>query len=251
MKWFSKLLQVIYSLYAILLFVTILIVLTPIIVIASFFGKISGGTFIYRLCSGWAHTWLPLIGIIPKRVYQTPHDKSHPVIFVANHNSFLDAPMIVAAVQQPVRALGKVEMSKIPLFGFLYRNTVVMVDRSSPENRAKSVKTLKRVLEKGISIFIFPEGTFNETDQPLKEFYDGAFRIAIETQTPIKPIIFPDTLDRLHYRSAFAFSPGKCRSVFLEEVSVEGLTNKNMEDLKKRVFEMMEKALIDYKENKK
>lgn len=247
MKWFVKVLQVIYSLYAILLFVAILIVLTPIIVIASFFGKISGGNFIYLLCSGYAHTWLPLIGIIPKRIYQSPHEKSHPVIFVANHNSYLDAPMIVAAVQQPVRALGKVELSKIPLFGFLYRNTVVMVDRSSPENRAKSVKTLKRVLEKGISIFIFPEGTFNESDQPLKDFYDGAFRIAIETQTPIKPLIFPDAVNRMHYRSAFAFSPGKCRSVFLEEVSVEGLTSKDMEALKQRVYAIMEKALIEYK----
>jgi 1-acyl-sn-glycerol-3-phosphate acyltransferase len=155
----------------------------------------------------------------------------------------MDAPMFVKVVRQPVRALGKIEMSKIPLFGFLYRKTVVMVDRSSAENRAKSVMVLKSVLKKGISIFVFPEGTFNTTGHPLKEFYDGAFRIAIETQTPVKPIVFPDTLARLHYKSAFSLTPGRCRAIFLKEVSVEGMTVKDVPELKKKVYDAMEQAL--------
>ena len=73
---------------------------------------------------------------------------------------------------------------------------------------------LKSVLKKGISVFIFPEGTFNTTGQPLKAFYDGAFRIAIETQTPLLPIIFPDTVKRLHYTSVFSFQPGYIEGSF-------------------------------------
>jgi len=74
-----------------------------------------------------------------------------------------------------VRPLGRVELSKVPVFGFIYRNAIVTVDRSSPENRSGSVRILGSIIKKrnfgpGLS-----EGTFNMTHEPLKEFYDGAF----------------------------------------------------------------------------
>src|SRR5262249_1903799 len=141
-------------------------------------------------------------------------------IFVANHISYLDVPMIVKVIRQPLRALGKAELSKVPIFGFLYRRGAIMVDRSDPEKRKKSVYQLKSVLKKGISVFIFPEGTFNTGNEPMKDLYDGAFRIAIETQTPLQPVIFPDTVKRMHYRSIFSFTPGKCRAVFLDTIPV-------------------------------
>ena len=137
-------------------------------------------------------------------------------------------------------------MSRVPFFGFIYRNAIVTVDRSSPENRARSVRILKSVLRKGISIFIFPEGTLNESRKPLKDFYDGAFRIAIETQTPIKPILFLDSYDRLSYESLLSLTPGRSRSVFLKAVSVEGLQSKDVNTLKHHVFTIMEQKLIEY-----
>jgi 1-acyl-sn-glycerol-3-phosphate acyltransferase len=155
----------------------------------------------------------------------------------------MDIPMIVKAIRQPTRALGKAEIAKVPVFGYLYRNAAVMVDRSSPENRKKSVLQLKSIVKRGISVFIFPEGTFNTTGAPLKEFYDGAFRIAIETQTPLLPLIFPDTVKRLHYSSVFSFAPGKCRAIFLEEVPVECLTVDDLPLLKEKVYRMMENEL--------
>jgi 1-acyl-sn-glycerol-3-phosphate acyltransferase len=124
---------------------------------------------------------------------------------------------------------------------------VVLVDRRDAERRAQSVREMKAALQKHISIFIFPEGTFNETGAPLKEFYDGAFRIAIETQTPIKPILFLDTLDRLHYRSIFAFSPGQCRVVFMEEVPVTGLQIEDISMLKGKVHSIMQDGLLRYR----
>lgn len=135
-------------------------------------------------------------------------------------------------------------MAKVPIFGFIYKNAIVTVDRSSAENRARSVLLLKSVLKKGISVLVFPEGTFNTTHQPLKEFYDGAFRVAIETQTPIKPVLLLNSYDRLHYASIFSLNPGKSRSVFLPEVSVEGLTVKDVGMLKEKVFEMMKEELV-------
>jgi 1-acyl-sn-glycerol-3-phosphate acyltransferase len=218
----------------------------PLVVIGSFFGKIKGGNFIYRVCGIWADLWLFSIGIHHKNAYESAHDKSRQFIFVANHLSYFDAPVIVKSLRQPVRVLGRSEMSRLPFFGFIYRNAIVTVDRSSPEHRARSVRILKSVVRKGISIFIFPEGTLNETRQPLKEFFDGAFRIAIETQTPIKPILFLDSYNRLSYESILSLSPGRSRSIFLKEVSVEGLTTKDVNTLKQTVFSLMEKKLIEY-----
>src|SRR4029079_5633466 len=141
-----------------------------------------------------------------KRIYQVPHEKEKPFIFVSNHISYLDSPIIVKAWRQPIRPLGKVEMSRIPLFGFIYRKAIVTVDRSSPENRQESISILKRVIKRGISIVVFPAGTFNPSKKPLKDFYDGAFRVAVETQIPVKPVLFLDAYDRMHYRSIFSLT---------------------------------------------
>jgi 1-acyl-sn-glycerol-3-phosphate acyltransferase len=95
-------------------------------------------------------------------------------------------------------------------------------------------------------VFICPEGTFNKTHQPLKSFYDGAFKIAIETQKPIRPILFLDTYDRLSYKTIFSLTPGKCRAVYLRQTSTEGLSLHDINSLKKKIFNQMEEALIRY-----
>ena len=155
--------------------------------------------------------------------------------------------MIMKSVRrQHIRVLGKAEMSSIPLFGFIYKNAAVMVDRKDAAHRAKSLKTLKSILSKHISIFICPEGTFNMTNAPLKNFYDGAFRIAIETKTPIKPILFLDTYDRLNYKSIFSLSPGISRAVYLQETITSGYTLADVTELKEKIFKQMENSLIRY-----
>jgi 1-acyl-sn-glycerol-3-phosphate acyltransferase len=159
----------------------------------------------------------------------------------------LDAAIIVKAYRQPLRPLGKVEMSKVPVFGFIYRNAIVTVDRSNAADRMKSVRILKSIISKGISVLVFPEGTFNMSHQPLKEFYDGAFRIAIETQTPIKPVLFLDSYDRLKYHHVFTLTPGRCRILYLEEIPVAGLTTADTTMLKEKVYKIMSEKLREYK----
>ena len=247
MHFLLKPLQWIYSLYAQVIFVALMLLIFPFVIIASFFGRIKGGNMILRLCSLWADLWFPLIFIFHKKIYETPHDKKRQYMFVSNHISYLDSAVLVKAYRQPVRPLGKVEMAKMPVFGFIYRNAIVTVDRSSMQNRAESIRVLKSILSKGISVVVFPEGTFNMTDKPLKEFYDGAFRLAIETQTPIKPVLFLDTYSRMHYSSVFSMTPGKSRIVYLDEISVEGLGNADIQSLKKKVYVILEEKLLEYR----
>ncbi len=154
--------------------------------------------------------------------------------------------MIPKAWRQPVRPLGKVEMSKVPVFGFIYRKAIVTVDRSSAANRANSIRLLKSIIKKGISVLVFPEGTFNMGTEPLKEFYDGAFRLAIETQTPVKPVLFLDAYRRMPYESLFLMTPGQSRILYLDEIPVDGYTLQDTAKLKDEVFAIMEKKLIEY-----
>jgi 1-acyl-sn-glycerol-3-phosphate acyltransferase len=244
MHWLLKPLLWIYNIYAFIVFVAIMLLIFPFVIAASFFGRIKGGNMILRLCMFWADLWFFLIFIYVKRIYEAPHDKRKPYIFVANHISYLDSPIIVKAWRQPVRPLGKVEMSKVPLFGFIYRNAIVTVDRSSPENRQQSISILKRIIKRGISVVVFPEGTFNTIGKPLKDFYDGAFRVAVETQTPVKPVLFLDAYSRMNSRSIFSITPGRCRIVYLEEIPVDGL---EVQELKEKVYDAMEKTLLAYK----
>ncbi len=230
MKLLRKFIGILYTIYAFAIFLSFMFLILPFIVISSFFGKIKGGNFIYKLCKLWARFVLLMLGMYHKNIFESPHDITQPYVFVFNHISYIDIPVILRSVQnQHFRVLGKAEMAKIPIFGFIYRSAAVLVERGDAEKRAKSVAQLKSVLQKGISVVIAPEGTFNMTHQPLKSFYDGAFKIAIETETPIKPMLFMDTYDRLHYESIFSLTPGKSRTIFLEEISVEGLTLDDVE----------------------
>ena len=246
MKFLLKPLQIIYCCYAFALFVALMLVIFPFVIIASFFGRIRGGNMILRLCSLWADLWFPLIFIFHKKLYEVPHDERRQYIFVSNHISWLDAAILVKAYRQPIRPLGQIEISRIPVFGFIYRRAIVTVDRSSAENRAASIRILRSIIKRGISVLVFPEGTFNMTGKPLKEFYDGAFRLAIETQTTVKPVLFLDAFSRMHYKSVFTLNPGISRLVYLDEIPVEGLTLADVPALKERVFAIMEERLRSY-----
>ncbi len=246
MKVLLKPLLFLYNMYAIITFVALMLVVFPFALVAGFWGRIRGGNMIYRLCMLWGDCWFFLIGIFYVRIYEAPHDKHKPYIFVSNHISYLDAAILVKAYRQPIRPLGKAEMSKVPVFGYIYRNAIVTVNRSSAQSRASSVRVLRSILSKGISVLVFPEGTFNMTTQPLKEFYDGAFRLAIEMQTPLKPVLFLDAYRRMNYQSLFSITPGRNRLLYLAEIPVEGYTLKDLPELKEKVFKKMEEKMIEY-----
>ena len=247
MQFVTKALQFLYSIYAFLLFVVCVIIAFPLTLICSLFGKVTGGNLMYRCYAALFRGWYLLTGIYHKDIYESEEDHSSQYIFVANHISYMDIPPFLLAIHQPVRILGKYEMVKVPVFGWIYRMAVVLVERSSPEARARSVRALRSALKRNISIFIFPEGTLNETGEPLKDFFDGAFRLAIEMQTPIKPLLFIDTVDRLHYSSLFRLTPGPNRVVHLPEVPVDGLTMNDLKALKQKVHDIMDAGLRRYR----
>jgi 1-acyl-sn-glycerol-3-phosphate acyltransferase len=248
MKPIKKLLQLIYCIYALLVFAMLTILSAIALILLIPFGKAKLSKRIYKVCRYWAQTWYIFIGVWHKEIYEANHDFKKPHIFVANHNSYMDIPPIVQLNHQPIRPLGKFESSKIPIFGWVYRAAVILVDRSSPEKRAKSLRNLKAALHKRTSIFIFPEGTFSMThQQPLKSFYNGAFKLAIEMQIPIQPILMIDAVDRMHFESVFSLTPGANRVVYLKTVEVSTYTLEDIEKLKTEVYQMMDQGMRRYR----
>src|SRR4030095_13201650 len=145
MHYLLKPFQWLYCIYALVLFIGIMLLLFPFMLIASLFGRITGGNMIYRLCMLWGDIWFFLIFIFHRNYYEQPLDKNKQYIFVINHISYLDAPIIVKTLRRPIRALGKTEIAKVPIFGFIYKYAVVRVDRSDAGNRAKSVRNMRSV----------------------------------------------------------------------------------------------------------
>lgn len=168
--------------------------------------------------------------------------KGQPYIYVSNHTSFLDLPGIRMLIPGQFRPLAKKELRKIPVFGWIAQAATVIVDRSSTESRRKSIERLKATLRHGISILIFAEGTQNRTSEMLQPFHDGAFRIAVDTQQPILPMVVIGA-GKLMPPGTIRLKPGLIRIFVGEEISTEGLTPADVKALKTRTFQVMEKMI--------
>ena len=159
-------------------------------------------------------------------------------IYVSNHTSFLDIPGIRLLIPGEFRPIAKKELLKIPIFGFIVRAATVVVDRSSAQSRKKSMEALHEILKGGISILVFAEGTQNRTKEILQPFKDGAFRIAIDSQLPIVPLVVIGAAPLLP-PGTLTIKPGKIKVIAGEPISVEGLTTDDVQALKQKTFTRM------------
>lgn len=241
----KKILQPFYFIWVITTFLASLLTAFPIFFIVGLRDNKSNRKFIWNVVHYWSIGWLFCVGMPMRRIGALPSRDKY--VYVANHISYLDTVLIYAAVPYYFRTLAKKEMVKIPVFGYVYKQLAILVDRSSTHSRARSMKLMYRQLKNECNIAVFPEGTFNETGQPLKDFYDGAFRLAINTQTPVLPMVFPDTNDRWHFSTVWQLTPGKNRVAYLEPVETKGMTMEDIPKLKAIVHQKMEQALLQYK----
>lgn len=242
-----KVFTAMYLLYAALIFVALMLIVLPLVLIASALFNVSTGKkliLFFLRCWAWAFS-IPSIFWV-KTVNQQIINQKLPHIYVGNHGSYLDAIAVCLSIPQYFSPLGKVEMTKIPVFGLIYKRIVVLIDRSSKESREQSVNLLKADLAKGESILIFPEGTMNKTNEHLSEFYDGAFRIAIETQTTLMPFVMINNRELLPRINPLKAKPGIIKTVFITPVDVKGLTIADLPDLKQKVFDLMEETILKH-----
>lgn len=159
-------------------------------------------------------------------------DPEKSYMFVANHTSMADIMLMLAVVKNPFVFVGKKELSKIPLFGFFYKRTCILVDRNSTRSRMEVFNRAEKRLHQGLSICIFPEGGVPADESILLDtFKDGAFRLAIEHNIPIVPLTFADNKKRFSY-TFFSGSPGLMRAKVHAFIPTEGKTIENKKDIK-------------------
>lgn len=238
-----KFFQFIYTFWALLVFHVFMIILFPVFIIPSLISK-KGSKLSFKAIRLWSFLFSFFNRIIYKVEGKENFKKGQNYVIISNHTSFLDTPAIPQAIDAPFKALAKKELTKIPIFGIIIKTITEVVDRSNPQSRQKSKDRLNEVLENENSILVFPEGTMNRTDQPLQRFYDGAFRIAIDAQAPILPVVIKGAA-KLMKPSSFLMKPGKIHVKLLAPISTLGLTQKELPQLKAEVEEKMRAELVN------
>jgi len=162
-------------------------------------------------------------------------EKNKPYIFMSNHLSFLDGPLLFLVISQPIRVILKKEIFKIPVIGLGMKQVeFVPVDRKGIRGGKKSIDLATRLVkEKGFSFLLFPEGTRSRTGK-LQEFKRGGFFLALASQSAIVPISIQGTYE-LMPKGRFFVKRGKIKVTFHPAVSVQGYRKHDLPDLLKKV----------------
>ncbi len=148
----------------------------------------------------------------------------------------MDVPVTTPFMPRANKTIAKKSMSYIPVFGWIYSFGAVLVDRKSEKSRRESYVKMKQMLTNGIDMVLYPEGTRNRTHDPLKSFYDGAFRLATDTKNPIIPALLFNTKKALPIHKTFFLWPHKLQMHFLPPVYSNNIS---AAELKEKVFCIM------------
>lgn len=236
----EKLLQRLYAVYAMSAFVLLfLIFYIPLLFPILFPARFRWVGIINR----WWGRAIFASWFIPVKIdLRSQLDPYKQYIFCPNHFSYIDIPVMAL---NPMNAIfvGKHDMESIPLFGFMYRKLHITVDRSSLRGRYSTFVRCAEAIDQGKSLVIFPEGGIVSKDIPtMARFKDGPFRLAAEKGIPIVPVTLPDTHD-LMPDAPLGLRPGKLHLVFHAPVMAEGADDIAIQQLKNRVFEVIQTEL--------
>ena len=205
----------------------------------------SGYPYFFKMARIWAKVILFGMGFSYKVNQEPVLEAKTSYMIVANHTSMVDIMLMLAIIKNPFVFVGKHELSKIPLFGFFYKRTCILVDRGSAKSRRDVFEAAQQRIKRGLSVCIFPEGGVPDDESiVLDEFKDGAFRLAIEHQIPILPITFPDNKKRFSY-TFFSGTPGKMRAKIYPIIETKGKTLEDRNALKQQVRDIILQPLLE------
>lgn len=197
----------------------------------------------FRLARGWATFILFGMGFTPIVKRDVTYKKRQSYMFVANHTSMIDIMLMLYVSKDPFVFVGKKELSKIPLFGFIYKRTCILVDRNNPKSRRAVFNSAQEKINQGYSVCIFPEGGVPDDESiVLDEFKDGAFRLAIEHSLPIAPMTFHDNKKLFSY-TFFSGGPGKMRVMIHQLIDTSDYTIEMKRQLKNKTHAIILKEL--------
>lgn len=199
----------------------------PVIVIAAF-EKNSGP--LHKIAGIWARSILLAGGVNVKFRGLNHFDRDKPHVFMANHQSNFDIPVLLGCLPVQFRWLAKKELFKIPLFGLAMKKVdYISIDRSNQESAKQSLKAAAKLVHDGASVMIFPEGT-RSMDGHIQPFKKGGFHLAMDAEVPIVPIIIHGTRPIMPKKELKIIS-GDVLVQALPPVSTTGYTAENKDEL--------------------
>ncbi|RSK47799.1 1-acyl-sn-glycerol-3-phosphate acyltransferase [Hymenobacter rigui] len=148
--------------------------------------------YLHALNRQWARLFIFMWGMPVETVRKQPLPAGQPCVYVANHSSYIDIPLLFRTIPGWLNIMGKSSLATVPLWGPIFGSVYITVDRDSAVSRGRAMVQARRTLEAGRSVVIFPEGRIGKhPGQQLDEFKDGAFQLAIATGVPVVPVTMP------------------------------------------------------------
>lgn len=195
-------------------------------------------------------TWAVLAfvgcGLFWKNTYvQKKHNS--PVIYCANHTSYADIPLLFLGISEFFTIVGKAELTKIPLFGYMFKRLYIAVNRGSRRSKFETFHYAFKAIDEGKSVAFFPEGLIPDNNVPqMKSFKDGPFRIAIEKQIPIVPITIPYNWIILRDSSPLTARWHTAKAIYHDPIETKGMTLDDVKTLKENTFSIIHKELLKH-----
>jgi 1-acyl-sn-glycerol-3-phosphate acyltransferase len=212
-------------------------------------GMIDAAFFLKKV---WAFLICLFSGIYPKITYKNKkYTLPKTCIIVANHTSYLDIVLSVFYVRYTALYMAKVELMKAPLFKTFFKGMDIPVNRKSKIDPHRAFIKAGEEIDKGRSMIIYPEGTISN-EGVLKPFKNGPFKLAIDKQVPIVPVINLNNWKLLQNGGFFKSlgRPGISRIIVCDPIPTAGLTEENLVDLRNQVQAIIKKELDLYNGSK-
>ena len=168
----------IFALWAMLVFVITMLAVLPAMWIIGLVKEPKRTSIFRKISKFWMTVFFTATGCDLKVKGKQNFKKGENYIVICNHNSLMDVPITTPFIPGANKTIAKIELARIPLFGLIYKRGAILVDRKDKDSRTGSFKKMKDVIDIGMHMCIYPEGTRNKTTAPLKSFHDGAFKLA-------------------------------------------------------------------------
>jgi len=232
----------IYSIYGLIVFVLIFLILLPFFLMAMFikpFEKMAA-----TLNHIWAKMFFFFMFLNKTSVsYEEKLDKNQTYIFCANHASYLDIPT-VGLINHNFKFIGKSSLKKVPLWGYMYGKIHILVNRDSMKSKYDSLQKVRDALNKGFSVVFFPEGGIVSKKSPqMARFKEGSFRLAVEENIPIVPLTIPFNHEILPDEMPLNIRLGKISIKVHKPIYPESNSDKAVKDLKEKVARIMQEEI--------
>lgn len=219
-----------------------------------FYVALRSGHFdlVFRMKRFWARIISTGSLLFPKiRYVKHKHKLPKPCVIVCNHTSYLDIVFTPFYIDHTAAYMGKHELLKAPLFKYFFVYLDIPVNRRSVTGSHKAFLKAGEMIDMGISVVIYPEGTISKHGK-LKDFKNGAFKLAIDKQVPVVPVV---NLNNWHFLENGGFltsngAPGIPRILVGETIDTCGMTENDVMALRDKVFTFTKNELEKYHEKK-